>query len=71
MKTTHTLDFPDQELARASKIELIKIVLEQRTEILLIKTENEIKISALKEQLAEKEAELEKIIKKNINITAN
>jgi transposase len=71
MKADHTFDFPNQELARASKIELIQIVLEQRAEILLIKTESEIKISDLKEQLAAKEAELEKLIKKNINITAN
>ena len=71
MKAAHAFDFPDQELARASKIELIQMVLEQRTEILQIKTESEIKISVLQEKLAAKEAELEKLVKKDINITAN
>lgn len=71
MTAAHILDFPNQEFAHASKIELIQTILKQRAEIFQIKTESKMIITALQEQLAAKEAQIEKLIKKDINITAN
>jgi hypothetical protein len=71
MSASRTLKFPNQEFARASKIELIQMVLTLRVENLKIKTESELTITALQEKLAARDAELEKLIKKDINMTAN
>lgn len=71
MSASHTLKFPNQEFARASKIELIQMVLALRAENLKIKTESELTITALQEKLAARDAELEKLIKKDINMTSN
>ena len=71
MNATHTLNFPDQEFARASKIELIQMVLQLRLDLKQAKIESERKITALEETIAEKNTALEKFIKKDINMTAN
>jgi hypothetical protein len=71
MSASHTLKFPNKEFARASKVELIQMVLALRAENLKIKTESELTITALQEKLAARDAEFEKLIKKDINMTAN
>lgn len=71
MSVTNKLYFPDQEFARASKIELIQMVLKLRAELKQAKAESEMKISSLEEKLAAKDAELDKFIKKDINMSAN
>jgi transposase len=71
VNANHILNFPTQEFARASKIELIHIVLQLRLDLKKMETENERKITALEKMITEKNAALEKFIKKNVNMTVN
>lgn len=71
MNAAALLNFPEQELRAASKTKLIRMVLSLRTELRHLQTESDGKIAALNEKLAEKEAELEKNAKADINKTVH
>jgi transposase len=71
MNAATLLNFPKCELQDVPKKKLIQMVLSLRLKLIHVQTESEEKIAALQEKLAEKEAELDKKTKENINKTVN
>lgn len=65
------LNFPECELRNSSKRQLIQMILSLRSKLFCVETESKKKIAALEEKLAQKEAELEKKTKADINMTVN
>lgn len=72
MNATNVLNFSEHALLRdIPKNELIQMVLALRAELEAVKANSEMKLSILQEKLAEKDAEIEKLTKKNINQVIN
>lgn len=70
-KVDKILHFPECRLKNASKQNLVQMVLSLRTELRRVQIESEMKISVLQEKLAQRDVELEKLTKANINNTVN
>ena len=71
MNAAPILNFPDPELNNASKKELIQMIVLLRAELCYLQAESEIKMAALQETLAEKEAALDKRAKADLNKAVN
>jgi hypothetical protein len=71
MNTVKTLSFSKRELHRASKKELLQMILLLRTQLCELQNNSAIEITALKEKLAEKEAALSKVTNNDINKSVN
>jgi transposase len=65
------LNFPESDLLNTPKKALILMVVTLRAELEHVQTSSDRTIAELQEKLAQREAELEKLTKANINSTAN
>lgn len=71
MNAAVILNFPERDIRNASKTKLLQMVLSLRAELRREQTASATKIAALEEKLAQKDAELAKLTKQNINQTVN
>ena len=71
MNTATILKFNENKLRNTSKIKLIQMVFSLSHELYELKTDSEIKITALQEELVKTKDQLDKITKTNINKSVN
>ena len=71
MNAATVLNFPEQDLLNTPSAALILMIMTLRAELELVQTESRKTIAELQEKLAQRDAELEKLTKENINKTVN
>lgn len=71
MNLAKVLILPERALREASKSRLIHMVLDLRAELSRVQVTNDAELSALRAKLAQRDAELEKLAKKEINQKTN
>ena len=69
MNAATVLNFPEQDLLNTPSTALILMIMTLRAELQRVQTESSKTIADLQEKLAQRDAELEKITKDNINKT--